>query len=57
MLWYNPLIHVIGLMRKGLYPTYSGQYISMVYVFGLSLVLIFMGVVLLGRYHREILDA
>lgn len=57
VLWYNPLIHVIGLMRKGLYPTYSGQYISMVYVFGLSLVLIFMGVVLLGRYHREILDA
>lgn len=57
VMWYNPLIHVIGLMRKGIYPTYSGQYINELYVLGLSLVLVFFGVVLLGRYHREILDA
>lgn len=56
VLWYNPLIHIIGLMRRGIYPTYSGQYISQLYVLGLSLALVFLGVVLLGRYHRDILD-
>lgn len=56
ILWYNPLVHVVGEMRVGFYPTYTASYVSVTYVTGVSLVCLFMGVVLLGRYHRDILN-
>jgi len=56
ILWYNPLIHIIGLMRTGFYPTYAATYAEPVYVLGISLGLLAMGLLLLGRYHREILN-
>lgn len=55
-LWWNPLIHVVGQMRSGFYPTYDGSYISYGYVFGLSGVLLLFGLIFLRRYHRDILD-
>ncbi|MDJ0820355.1 MAG: ABC transporter permease [Paracoccaceae bacterium] len=55
ILWYNPLVHVTGLMRTGFYPTYEATYVSVAFVIGFSLVSLFMGIVLMGRYHREIL--
>ncbi|MEL6419311.1 MAG: ABC transporter permease, partial [Pseudomonadota bacterium] len=55
ILWYNPLIHIIGLMRSGFYPTYEATYFSAAYVVSVSLLCLFMGVVLLRRYHRDIL--
>jgi len=56
ILWYNPLMHITGLMRQGFYPTYRGEYISVPYVVSLSLIVLFLGVVLMGRYHRDILN-
>lgn len=56
ILWYNPLMHVIGRMRTGFYPTYEAAYFSPAYVGGFALVCLFFGVVLLGRYHRFILS-
>ncbi|MFD3191543.1 ABC transporter permease [Sedimentitalea sp. HM32M-2] len=56
LLWFNPLIHIVGLMRTGFYPTYSAGYVDVVYVLGLSLGLLAMGLLLLGRYHRDILN-
>lgn len=56
ILWYNPLLHITGLMRQGFYPTYGGDYISIVFVVAVSLITLFFGVVLLGRYHRDILN-
>lgn len=56
ILWYNPLIHIIGLMRTGFYSTYTAAYVSNIYVLGFSLVFLALGLVLLGRYHREILN-
>jgi capsular polysaccharide transport system permease protein len=55
-LWYNPLIHMTGVMRSGFYPTYDATYVSVVYVFGIALVLTTLGLILLGRYHRHILN-
>ncbi|WP_299694771.1 ABC transporter permease [uncultured Tateyamaria sp.] len=55
-LWYNPVIHVTGLMRAGFYPTYEADYASPLYVLSVSGVLIFLGVLLMGRFHREILN-
>ncbi len=56
ILWWNPLVHVVGEMRAGFYPTYSADYVSAIYVTTFSLICLFLGVVLMGRYHRDILN-
>lgn len=55
-LWYNPLLHIVGEMRRGFYPMYSPQYVSPAYVILLSLGLLAFSLVLLQRYHADILD-
>jgi capsular polysaccharide transport system permease protein len=57
ILWFNPLMHISGIMREGFYPGYDADYVSVPYVIGVSLALLFIGVVLLGRYHRQILSS
>lgn len=56
ILWYNPLIHVVGEMRTGFYPMYTAAYVSNLYVLAVSCVTLTMGLILMGRYHREILN-
>lgn len=56
ILWFNPLMHIVGVMRSGFYPSYSGEYISILYVVGIALVSLFFGLLLLGRFHRHILQ-
>lgn len=56
VLWYNPLVHIVGRMRTGFYPTYTASYVEPVYVLTVSLVLLALGLLLLGRYHRDILN-
>ncbi|MFD1481992.1 ABC transporter permease [Paracoccus nototheniae] len=53
-LWWNPLIHVIGQMRRAFYPSYAGDYVSYLYVFGLGFGLFALGLALLVRYHRDL---
>jgi len=48
--WYNPLIHVVGLMRKGFYPTYGADYVSVGYVLAIAMGCLFTGLLLL-RFH------
>ena len=55
IIWFNPLLHATGLMRKGFYPTYEASYISLAYGFGFGAVFLFLGLVFVGRYHRDIL--
>ncbi|MEX0301537.1 MAG: ABC transporter permease [Leisingera sp.] len=56
VLWYNPLLHITGLMRSGFYPTYTASYVSVAFVLFASLALLALGLILMGRYHREILN-
>jgi capsular polysaccharide transport system permease protein len=56
ILWYNPLIHIIGLVRMGFYPSYGGHYISELYVIGLSLVLTVFGFLMLEAQGRRLLN-
>jgi capsular polysaccharide transport system permease protein len=56
ILWYNPLIHVIGLFRTGIYPTYTASYVSILYVLIVALTLLTFGLILMGRYHRDVLN-
>lgn len=55
-LWYNPLMHITSLMRAGFYPTYDAEFASPLYVICCAVPLIFLGLLLLGRFHREILN-
>lgn len=55
-LWYNPLVHVVGQVRRGFYPYYDATYVSVPYVVGLGLGLGAAGLLLLGRWHRDILN-
>lgn len=56
ILWFNPLVHVIGLMRSGFYPMYHADYVNRIYVLSIALPLIALGLLLLRRYHKEILS-
>jgi capsular polysaccharide transport system permease protein len=56
ILWWNPVLHITGLMRRGFYSTYDAPYVSITYVMGVSAICLFLGVILLGRYHRDILN-
>lgn len=54
-LWFNPLVHVVGIMRAGFYPTYDANYASAGFVLLVSLVAVAAGLLLLRRSHRDLL--
>jgi len=56
ILWYNPLVHIIGILRRGFYPTYDSTWASPLYVLLFSLVFLTLGLLQLRRYHRDILN-
>ncbi|WP_444870603.1 hypothetical protein ACTTAF_00895 [Rhodobacter capsulatus] len=43
-------------MRKGIYDTYDAVYVSEAYVYGVSLLIGALGMLLLHRHHRKILS-
>lgn len=55
-LWLNPLVHVVGQARAGIYVLYEPIYISHAYVFGLSFGLALLGMLLLWGNSKEILN-
>lgn len=56
ILWWNPVLHVTGLMRSGFYSTYTPAYVSVTYVLAWALVPMALGLVLLRRWHRVLLE-
>lgn len=56
ILWYNPLIHIISLMRTAFYPTYQPQDLATTYVIGVSLALFAAGLFLMRHWNRQILQ-
>lgn len=55
-LWWNPVVHGVGLVRRGFYATYDAPWISGLYVLLLGLVTMTVGLILLRRYHGDILN-
>lgn len=55
-LWYNPIVHCVGQVRAGVYATYDATYVSPLYVFGISGVTLALGLLLLRRYYRDIIN-
>ena len=56
VLWYNPVLHLAGIMRDGFYPLYHPDYISWVYI-GLWIALpASAGLLLLRQYYRDLMN-
>ncbi len=55
-LWFNPVVHIVGQMRRGIYATYEPDYVSISYCYGFGLVCLFLGLLFLGRHHRDIVN-
>lgn len=55
-LWFNPLVHVTGQFRRGVFPQYVGEHVSVAYVMGIALITTVLGLLLLHRTHRDILN-
>lgn len=56
ILWFNPLLHIAGIMREGFYPTYVAQYVSLPFTAGVALGLVALGLLLMQRFHLELLE-
>lgn len=56
IIWWNPLIHVLALMRKGFYPTYDPSFISVEFVVMVGSLVLMLGILLLRRLRGVILE-
>ena len=54
--WYNPLIHIVGITRRGIYASYDAPYASPLYVMSIAGACGLAGLFLLWRYHRLLLQ-
>jgi capsular polysaccharide transport system permease protein len=52
----NPVAHVIAEMRAGFFVTYDATFVSAAYVYLWSAVTLFFGLLLLHRYHKDIIN-
>ncbi|NNE78996.1 MAG: ABC transporter permease [Silicimonas sp.] len=50
ILWFNPVFHVTGVMRRGFYPTYPADYAEPLFVIGIGLFSAVIGLLLLSRH-------
>lgn len=56
VLWYNPILHLTGIMRDGFYPLYHPAYISGIYIGAWIGFPMLAGLLLLRQYHRDLLN-
>ena len=57
VLWWNPLLHVTGITRAGIYSTYQADYASPLYVLVLTAAALGLGLLLLYRFNRDLMDS
>lgn len=55
--WYNPLVHAIGLTRRGFYPSYEANYASFIYPFLIGALTFSIGLLLLRRHADDLLNS
>ncbi len=55
-LWFNPIVHIVGLTRRGLFFGYAGEHVSVLYVLFLSLSLCAAGFFLIWRFRDRLLN-
>ena len=57
ILWFNPLIHIIGEARSGFYTTYKGDYIVLAYPLLVGSITLFVGLALLRRHASDLINS
>ena len=57
ILWYNPLVHIIGMMRSGFFTTYDAVYASPPYVFAFGMIALTIGLFFLRRWHKDLIHS
>lgn len=57
LLWWNPLIHVIGLTRMAFYSTYDGNYVSISFAYGIGIVTFIIGAALIIRNRSFLVES
>lgn len=55
LLWFNPLLHIAGIARQGVYAIYQPGYISITLIVGMALAPMALGALLLFRFGRSML--
>lgn len=55
-LWWNPIVHITGMMRRGFYATYQAEWVSLGYFFGVSFTLMALALLMLRRTYQDLLD-
>jgi capsular polysaccharide transport system permease protein len=55
-LWYNPIVHLVGLMRYGFYSSYHAAYVSVGYVLAVSAISMALGLILLRKHQYTLLN-
>lgn len=56
ILWFNPIVHIVGLMRQGLYLSYDATYVSIGYVMLIVGITSASGLFLLWRFRNLLLN-
>jgi capsular polysaccharide transport system permease protein len=57
VLWFNPLVHIIGLTRAGFYGSYEGDYVTTAYPFLIGGITFLMGLILLRRHAPYMINS
>ena len=57
LLWYNPLLQVVGLTRDGIFVVYDASYVSVTYIVGISMICGVFGFLLLYRHHKTLMNS
>ena len=56
LLWWNPVVHVVGMMRQAFYPSYAGSYVSATYVVLVALGTFAFGLLMMKRFLNSAMD-
>lgn len=56
ILWFNPLVHIIGQNRSGFYSVYDPQYVDLWYPLVVGAVTLFLGLALLRRFAQDLIN-
>ena len=56
ILWWNPMLQVVGLMRSGFYGSYEATYVSVPYILGVAATLFLIGGWLIRRHAAFLIE-
>ena len=56
ILWWNPLVHVTGIMRSGFYPTYEASFASPLYVVLCASAPLMLAILLMKALRADMLE-